>query len=86
MLIGICVALGIGLLAGAERERKKDTGPDRSAAGTIMAAAHSVEASVHLAKAGVSTSIDMVPGLGHGIDGRALRYILRRVPAPANLP
>ena len=51
-----------------------------------MAAAHSVEASVHLAKAGVSTSIDMVPGLGHGIDGRALRYILRRVPAPANLP
>ena len=55
-------------------------------ADTIMAAAHSVEASAHLAKAGVPTSIDMVPGLGHGVDGRALRYILRRVPAPANLP
>ena len=32
-LIGICVALGIGLLVGAERERRKDSSPARSAAG-----------------------------------------------------
>lgn len=32
-LIGISVALGIGLLIGAERERRKDSSPSRSAAG-----------------------------------------------------
>lgn len=32
-VLGLCVALGIGLLIGAERERRKDTGPTRSAAG-----------------------------------------------------
>ena len=32
-LIGICVAMGIGLLIGAERERRKDNSPTRSAAG-----------------------------------------------------
>lgn len=32
-LIGLCVALGIGLLIGTERERRKDNSPNRSAAG-----------------------------------------------------
>lgn len=32
-LLGLCVALGIGLLVGGERERRKDTSPARSAAG-----------------------------------------------------
>ncbi len=32
-LLGLCVALGIGLLVGAERERRKKTGPTRGAAG-----------------------------------------------------
>lgn len=32
-LIGLSVALGIGLLIGAERERRKSTSPDRGAAG-----------------------------------------------------
>jgi uncharacterized membrane protein (DUF4010 family) len=32
-LLGLSVALGVGLLIGAERERRKDTGPNRSAAG-----------------------------------------------------
>ena len=32
-LLGLSVALGIGLLVGAERERRKGTGPTRSAAG-----------------------------------------------------
>lgn len=32
-LLGLCVALGIGLLVGAERERRKETGPTRGAAG-----------------------------------------------------
>ncbi|MDO8458741.1 MAG: MgtC/SapB family protein [Burkholderiaceae bacterium] len=32
-MLGLFVALGIGLLIGAERERRKDTGPTRSAAG-----------------------------------------------------
>ncbi|WP_203564270.1 MgtC/SapB family protein [Deefgea sp. CFH1-16] len=32
-LFGLCVALGIGLLVGAERERRKGSGPKRVAAG-----------------------------------------------------
>lgn len=32
-LLGLCVALGIGLLVGAERERRKNTGPARGVAG-----------------------------------------------------
>ncbi|MDD5336349.1 MAG: MgtC/SapB family protein [Rhodoferax sp.] len=32
-LLGLCVALGIGLLIGAERERRKSSGPTRNAAG-----------------------------------------------------
>lgn len=32
-LLGLCVALGIGLLVGAERERRKDMTPSRNAAG-----------------------------------------------------
>ena len=32
-LLSICVALGIGLLIGAERERRKGSGPQRAAAG-----------------------------------------------------
>lgn len=31
--VALCVALGLGLLVGAERERRKTTSPDRSAAG-----------------------------------------------------
>jgi len=40
-LLGLCVALGIGLLIGAERERRKGDGPGRAAAGirTFTAAA-----------------------------------------------
>jgi len=40
-LLGLCVALGIGLLIGAERERRKGEGPSRAAAGirTFSAAA-----------------------------------------------
>lgn len=33
ILLGLSVALGIGLLIGAERERRKGSGPERSAAG-----------------------------------------------------
>lgn len=33
MLLGLSVALGIGLLVGAERERRKDSSPTRNAAG-----------------------------------------------------
>ncbi|MEI8028662.1 MAG: DUF4010 domain-containing protein [Comamonadaceae bacterium] len=32
-MLGLCVALGIGFLVGAERERRKDTGSARNAAG-----------------------------------------------------
>jgi uncharacterized membrane protein (DUF4010 family) len=32
-LLSVCVAVGIGLLIGAERERRKGSGPNRSAAG-----------------------------------------------------
>jgi len=33
MLLGLCVALGTGLLIGAERERREGSGPTRGAAG-----------------------------------------------------
>ena len=53
MLIGICVALGIGLLAGAERERKKDTGPDRSAAGIRTFTIASLMGAISMALGGI---------------------------------
>ena len=33
LILSLAVALGIGLLIGTERERRKGTGPQRSAAG-----------------------------------------------------
>jgi len=33
VILSLAVALGIGLLIGTERERRKGTGPERSAAG-----------------------------------------------------
>lgn len=45
-LIGLSVALGIGLLVGAERERRKREGPDRQAAGIRTFALAAVAAAV----------------------------------------
>jgi uncharacterized membrane protein (DUF4010 family) len=52
-LIGICVALGIGLLVGAERERRKDTSAQRSAAGIRTFAVASLMGAVGLLLGGV---------------------------------
>jgi uncharacterized membrane protein (DUF4010 family) len=52
-LIGICVALGIGLLVGAERERRKDNSPSRSAAGIRTFAVASLMGAVCLVLGGV---------------------------------
>ena len=47
-LIGICVALGIRLLIGAEHERRKDNSPQRSAAGIHTFAVASLMGTVDL--------------------------------------
>lgn len=52
-LIGICIALGIGLLVGAERERRKDNSPARSAAGIRTFAVASLMGAVGLVLGGV---------------------------------
>lgn len=52
-LIGICVAMGIGLLIGAERERRKDTSPTRSAAGIRTFAVAALLGAVGLTLGGV---------------------------------
>jgi uncharacterized membrane protein YhiD involved in acid resistance len=38
LILSLAVALGIGLLIGTERERRKGTGPQRSAAGLFTLA------------------------------------------------
>ena len=67
MLIGICVALGIGLLAGAERERKKDTGPDRSAAGIRTFTIASLMGAISMALGGIELLALTVFLVGLGI-------------------
>jgi len=52
-LIGICAAMGIGLLIGAERERRKDTSPTRSAAGIRTFAVAALLGAVGLTLGGV---------------------------------
>ncbi len=52
-LIGICVALGIGLLIGAERERRKDNSPARSAAGIRTFAVAALMGAVGLMLGGI---------------------------------
>jgi len=52
-IYGICVALGIGLLVGAERERRKDKTPERSAAGIRTFAVASLMGAVSLILGGV---------------------------------
>jgi uncharacterized membrane protein (DUF4010 family) len=52
-IIGICVALGIGLLIGAERERRKDNSPARSAAGIRTFAVAALMGAVGLMLGGI---------------------------------
>lgn len=40
----------------------------------------SVEAQQQLQALGVSVTLDLVPGLGHGIDGRVLQHVVRHLP------
>jgi uncharacterized membrane protein (DUF4010 family) len=53
-LIGICVALGIGLLIGAERERRKDQSPERNAAGIRTFAVVALMGAVGLTLGGIT--------------------------------
>jgi uncharacterized membrane protein (DUF4010 family) len=53
-LIGICVALGIGLLIGAERERRKDQSPQRNAAGIRTFAIAALLGAVGLTLGGIA--------------------------------
>ena len=53
-LISLCVALGIGLLVGAERERRKTNSPDRSAAGIRTFAIASILGAVAMLLGGVA--------------------------------
>lgn len=62
-LIGISVALGIGLLVGAERERRKDSSPERSAAGIRTFAVASLMGAVGLLLGGVEL-LALAAGVG----------------------
>jgi uncharacterized membrane protein (DUF4010 family) len=53
-LIGICVALGIGLLIGAERERRKNQSPERNAAGIRTFAVVALMGAVGLTLGGIT--------------------------------
>jgi uncharacterized membrane protein (DUF4010 family) len=53
-LISLCVALGIGLLVGAERERRKSSSPDRSAAGIRTFAITSILGAVAMLLGGIA--------------------------------
>jgi uncharacterized membrane protein (DUF4010 family) len=53
-LIGYCLALGIGLLIGAERERRKDSTPNRNAAGIRTFAVAALMGAVGLRLGGIA--------------------------------
>ena len=53
-LLGLCVAAGIGLIVGAERERRKGRGPTRAAAGVRTFAVASLLGAVGLLAGGVT--------------------------------
>jgi uncharacterized membrane protein (DUF4010 family) len=65
-LIGICVALGIGLLIGAERERRKGNSPERSAAGIRTFAVASLMGAVGLMLGGTELLALAVLAVGAG--------------------
>ena len=65
-LIGLCVALGIGLLVGAERERRKDTTADRSAAGIRTFAVAALLGAVGFVIGGVALLAIVVVVVGAG--------------------
>ena len=47
-IVNLAIALGIGLLIGAERERRKGTGPSRSPAGIRTFAAASLASAMSI--------------------------------------
>jgi uncharacterized membrane protein (DUF4010 family) len=53
LLIGLAVALGIGLMVGAERERRKGTGPTRAAAGIRTFTLASLTGAISMALGGL---------------------------------
>jgi phospholipase/carboxylesterase len=52
----------------------------------VVATRWSIEAAQSLKEQGASVTLDLLPGLGHGIDARALRLVTRHLggPAPGN--
>ncbi|RFO97390.1 hypothetical protein DIC66_09730 [Rhodoferax lacus] len=66
LLIGLCVALGIGLLVGAERERRKDSSPSRSAAGIRTFAVAALMGAVGITLGGMELLALAVLAVGAG--------------------
>ena len=66
-LIGLCIALGIGLLIGAERERRKDNSPVHSAAGIRTFAVVALMGAVSFLLAGVELFGLVVLVVGAGV-------------------
>ena len=48
-------------------------------ADTVVPARSSVEAAAALQAHGAQVTLDLLPGLGHGIDGRAVGFVLQRI-------
>lgn len=59
LLVGLAVALGVGLLIGADRERRKGVGPSRGSAGLRTFAVASLSGAV---ATGVGGQIVLGPG------------------------
>lgn len=49
---------------------------------SVIPVSHSIDAATRLQGLGADATIDLIPGLGHGIDGRVLDRILERMQAP----
>ncbi|SJZ40452.1 Uncharacterized membrane protein, DUF4010 family [Enhydrobacter aerosaccus] len=71
LLIGLAVALGVGLLIGADRERRKGEGPSRAAAGLRTFAVASMAGAVAIAAGGelllvtVTLGVILLAGLSY---------------------
>jgi uncharacterized membrane protein YhiD involved in acid resistance len=67
LLVGLAVALGVGLLIGADRERVKGAGPSRAAAGLRTFAVASLSGAVAVTVGGEIVLAAALSPVGHPV-------------------
>ena len=72
VILNLAVALGIGLLIGAERERRKGEGPSRSPAGIRTFTVASLSGAISLIVGGTTLLAVATAGVDHIDCGRVL--------------